>query len=103
MCSSTFQVILKKPKTTKNFSYLHKVKIALVSVEYQSDFFLYTDTDFATIIFECFILMNEYLLIVISLRKECLVLTVVDMKDQCSERNLRMSKPNYGKNHVDHI
>lgn len=46
--------------------------------------------------------MNECLLIFFSLRKESLLLTVVDMRDQCSERNLRISKSNCGKNHVDY-
>lgn len=54
------------------------------------------------IIFKCFTLMNECLLIFFSLRKESLLLTVVDMRDQCSERNLRISKSNCGKNHVDY-
>lgn len=36
------------------------------------------------------------------LRKECPIPTVVDMSHQCSERNLRLSKSNHRKNHVQY-
>lgn len=40
------------------------------------------------------------ILIFFSLRKECLIPSIVDMRYQCSERNLGMSKSNHRKNHV---